>query len=202
MKRTVDLFLATALVCILAPVWLFVALMVWVEDRGPVFYRQERIGRHGRPFLIWKFRTMTPNADRAGPLITAAGDPRITFVGRHLRRWKLDEIPQLLNVLAGEMSFVGPRPEVKRYVDLYSEEQRIVLELYPGITDEASIAFRDEEVLLAEAPDRELFYREYCIPRKIGINLTYAARAGLLSDVGVMIRTVFAVSRSGDRARR
>lgn len=196
MKRAVDLGLATALTVLLAPLWLAVALAVWLEDRGPVFYRQERIGQYGRPFRIWKFRTMRVDADRIGPLITAAGDPRITAVGRHLRKWKLDEVPQLLNVLAGEMAFVGPRPEVKRYVDLYTAEQRRVLELRPGITDEASIAFRDEEALLAAAPDRERFYREHCIPCKIELNLAYAARAGVIADFGVMFRTVFAAVRN------
>jgi lipopolysaccharide/colanic/teichoic acid biosynthesis glycosyltransferase len=199
MKRMVDLVLAVVLTVVLAPLWLAVALAVWLEDRGPLFYRQERIGRYGRAFRIWKFRTMCANADRIGPLITAAGDPRITAVGRRLRKWKLDEVPQLLNVLAGEMSFVGPRPEVKRYVDLYTPEQKRVLELRPGITDEASIAFRDEEALLAAAPDRERFYREYCMPRKIALNLAYAEWAGVLADFGVMFRTVFAVSRSADK---
>jgi lipopolysaccharide/colanic/teichoic acid biosynthesis glycosyltransferase len=202
MKRAVDLGLAAVLTLVLAPLWIAVAFAVWIEDRGPVFYRQERIGRYGRPFRIWKFRTMRVNADRMGPLITAAGDPRITAVGRRLRKWKLDEVPQLLNVFAGEMAFVGPRPEVKRYVDLYTAEQRRVLELRPGITDEASIAFRDEEALLAAAPDREQFYREHCIPRKIAINLDYAARASVLADFGVMFRTVFAVSRSAEAPRR
>ena len=199
MKRAVDLLLALLLLVLLAPVWLLVAAAVWLEDRGTVFYRQERVGRHGRLFRIWKFRTMRVNADRIGPLITAAGDPRITRVGRHLRKWKLDEVPQLLNVLVGEMSFVGPRPEVKRYVDLYTAEQRRVLELRPGITDEASIAFCDEEALLAAAPDRERFYLEHCIPRKIALNLVYAGRAGVIADFGVMFRTVFAaaLNRSG-----
>lgn len=195
MKRSVDFALAMVLTFMLAPLWLAVALAVWIEDRGSVFYRQERIGRNGRPFRIWKFRTMRADADRMGPLITAAGDQRITAVGRHLRKWKLDEVPQLINVLAGDMLFVGPRPEVKRYVDLYSEEQLRVLELYPGITDEASIVFRDEEALLGAATDSERLYIEYCIPRKIALNLAYAERAGAFSDFGVMFRTVLAVSR-------
>jgi lipopolysaccharide/colanic/teichoic acid biosynthesis glycosyltransferase len=199
MKRIVDFGLALVLTVALAPLWIAVALSVWWEDRGPVFYRQERAGRFGRPFRIWKFRTMRVNADRVGPLITVAGDPRVTAIGQHLRKWKLDEIPQLLNVLAGEMAFVGPRPEVKQFVDLYTEEQRRVLDLRPGITDEASIAFRDEEKLLAAAPNREQFYCEHCIPRKIALNLGYAARAGLFSDFGVMFRTVIVVSRSSEK---
>jgi lipopolysaccharide/colanic/teichoic acid biosynthesis glycosyltransferase len=136
---------------------------------------------------------MRTGADRKGPAITVSGDERVTRVGRLLRKTKLDELPQLINVICGTMSLVGPRPEVPKYVVLYTAEQRAVLTLTPGITDEASIAFRNEEDLLAEASDPESCYVNYCIPRKIALNLDYAKRAGLVQDIGVICRTIRAI---------
>jgi lipopolysaccharide/colanic/teichoic acid biosynthesis glycosyltransferase len=192
-KRGFDIVFSLAGLVLLLPVLLAVALMVKLDDRGPVFFRQIRVGRYGRTFRIAKFRTMGVGADRKGPGITAAGDRRVTRTGRVLRRTKLDELPQLWNVLCGEMSFVGPRPEIPGYVALYTPEQRSVLDLRPGITDEATIAFRDEEALLAAAADPEKYYLEHCLPRKISLNLAYARRAGVLGDVGVILRTIGAV---------
>jgi lipopolysaccharide/colanic/teichoic acid biosynthesis glycosyltransferase len=157
-KRSFDLAASVGGLVVLFPLLALIAIFVKAEDRGPVFFRQERIGRGGRPFRMWKFRTMVPNASTLGPPLTAAGDSRITRVGAWLRAHKLDELPQLLNVVLGEMTMVGPRPEVPKYVDLYTKEQRSVLALDPGITDRASIVFADEGALLAKYPDPERFY--------------------------------------------
>jgi lipopolysaccharide/colanic/teichoic acid biosynthesis glycosyltransferase len=178
---------------VLWPVLFMVAFLIKIDDGGPIFFLQERIGRHGGPFRIIKFRTMNVGAEKAGPSITASGDHRITRIGRLLRKAKIDELPQLWNVLCGEMSFVGPRPEVKKYVAMYTVEQREVLALKPGITDEASVAFREEEALLAVAVDREAYYVQYCLPRKIAINLAYARQANVVRDLGVIFRTICAV---------
>jgi lipopolysaccharide/colanic/teichoic acid biosynthesis glycosyltransferase len=189
-KRAFDVCIASAGLLLLLPLFLFVACAVLLDDGAPVFFSQERIGRFGRPFRIWKFRSMRVETEARGPSITAAGDPRITRIGRILRRWKLDELPQLWNVIRGHMSFVGPRPEVPRYVSCYSEEQRAVLQLQPGITDLATLEFRDEESLLASVADPEAFYVAECVPRKIALNLEYARRANIVADALIIIRTV------------
>jgi lipopolysaccharide/colanic/teichoic acid biosynthesis glycosyltransferase len=189
-KRLLDVAGAGAGLAVLWPALLLIALLVRLHDGGPAFFRQERIGRGGKPFRIWKFRTMVTDAERAGAQLTVGRDPRITPVGHWLRRLKLDELPQLLNVLAGEMSLVGPRPEVERYVVLYTAEQRRVLDLLPGITDPASIRYRDESTVLAKAADPERAYVEEIMPEKIRLNLDYAARATVYSDLGVVLSTV------------
>lgn len=189
-KRAYDVVLASIGVAVLAPVWVVIALAIKLGDGGSVIFTQERIGRGGRPFRIWKFRTMRPGAEKMGLAVTQCGDPRITPVGRWLRRAKLDELPQLGNVVRGEMSLVGPRPEVPRYVALYSASQRRVLEILPGITDPATLAFRDEELLLAQATDVESFYVSECMPKKIALNLEYAVRASRWRDTVIILRTV------------
>jgi lipopolysaccharide/colanic/teichoic acid biosynthesis glycosyltransferase len=194
-KRAFDLFFSAAGLLVLSPVLLLVATAVKLSSRGPVLFWQQRIGKDGRPFYIVKFRSMVGNAERLGPGITKDGDPRITRIGRFLRKTKLDELPQLWNVLVGEMSFVGPRPEVPRYVAHYTEEQRRVLELKPGITDLATLEFRNEEQLLSTAADTERFYLEYCIPRKIELNLAYARQATPWRDIIVIFRTVVCLGR-------
>jgi len=181
---------------LLSPPLLAIALAVWLGDRGPVLYRQERVGRGGRPFTMLKFRSMVAGADSKGRLVTVGGDARVTPVGRWIRRLKLDELPQLLNVLKGEMSLVGPRPEVQRYVDLYTAEQWPVLDLVPGITDPASIKYRDEEAVLAGYDDPDRAYVEVVMPDKIAINLSYAARATVLSDLAVILRTLLRITRA------
>jgi lipopolysaccharide/colanic/teichoic acid biosynthesis glycosyltransferase len=190
-KRAYDVFFAALGLVVLAPFLLLLALIVKVSDGGPVLFKQQRMGQHGRLFRIWKYRTMVVNAEQQGLSLTAGGDPRITPVGRWLRRWKLDELPQLWNVLRGDMSLVGPRPEVPVYVDQYTEAQRQVLELKPGITDLATLEFRDEEELLREAPDPERFYVSHCIGRKIELNLRYARTATLWEDTKIILRTLF-----------
>jgi len=190
-KRGFDLVFSILGITLLAPLFLLIAAAVKLSDRGPVFYGQCRIGQFGRPFRIWKFRSMVANADKLGLSITKDGDPRVTRIGKLLRKSKLDELPQLWNVLKGDMSFVGPRPEVPRYVDCYTEEQKRVLDLKPGITDLATLEFRNEEELLRTAADTESFYLSNCVPRKIELNLAYAAGANLREDTKIILRTLF-----------
>jgi lipopolysaccharide/colanic/teichoic acid biosynthesis glycosyltransferase len=189
LKRVFDVTCALVGLLILSPVLLLVMLWIRLDSPGPVFFRQVRVGRGGTPFRIWKFRTMVPDADKRAMQITVGRDPRITRSGELLRKFKLDELPQLLNVVSGEMSLVGPRPEVQRYVDLYTPEQRRVLDVKPGITDPASIKYRDESEVLAEASDPERTYIEEIMPEKIRINLDYAAKANVWTDVGVIFQT-------------
>jgi lipopolysaccharide/colanic/teichoic acid biosynthesis glycosyltransferase len=172
-----------------------VGVLIKAEDGGPVFFAQKRIGLGGTPFTIWKFRTMVPGAERLGTLLTTSEDHRITRVGAWLREHKLDELPQLFNVLLGEMTFVGPRPEVSKYVAMYEAEQRKVLELVPGITDRASILFADEGEQLAQNAEPERFYIERIMPEKIRINLEYARNASVLNDLKVILHTVGHVVR-------
>lgn len=194
--RAFDLAVTVPGLLLVAPVLAVIAVFVKFEDGGPVFFRQERVGRGGRLFRIWKFRTMVVGAECMGRTITVGKDPRITRTGRWLRRTKLDEFPQLLNVLMGEMSLVGPRPEVPCYVALYSEEQRRVLDLRPGITDPASLKYRDESEILARSVDPDAFYVQKLMLDKIRLNLEYAAKATLWSDLAMVFRT-FRVLKGG-----
>ncbi len=189
-KRAFDLAAASVGLVLLSPLFAVVALAIRATSSGPVFFRQERVGLGGRPFRIFKFRTMRQDAEAMGRQLTVAGDPRVTRVGAALRRWKLDELPQLINVVRGEMSLVGPRPEVPRYVAHYDERQRRVLAVRPGITDPASIAYRDENDLLCAAVDPEGTYLRDVMPRKLEMNLAYLERRSLWSDVGVIISTL------------
>jgi lipopolysaccharide/colanic/teichoic acid biosynthesis glycosyltransferase len=196
-KRIFDLVCAIPGTALLLPVFLLLALAIKLEGRGPVFFRQDRVGRGGRLFRIWKFRTMVVGAERFGGPLTVGDDHRITRVGRWLRRFKLDELPQLFNVGRGEMSLVGPRPEVPKYVSLYTTTQRKVLELTPGITDPASVAFREESNLLAKASDPERAYVSVIMPAKIQLNLEYAARATVWRDFVVVLQTLWAMVGTG-----
>lgn len=190
LKRTYDVFFAVVGLVLLAPLGIILAAIIKLSDRGPIIYRQRRIGQHGKPFDILKFRTMMVDADKQGPSVTKDQDPRITRIGRILRKAKLDELPQLGNVLNGSMSFVGPRPEVPRYVDRYTPEQRQILDYKPGITDLATLVFRNEESLLRNADNVEEFYVQHCIPRKFRLNLRYAKSANLLEDTLIVIETL------------
>lgn len=192
-KRAMDIVVSAAALCVLWPVLLLIALAIVVDDPGPVFYRQVRVGRGGKPFRIFKFRTMVVDADRKGLAITVGRDSRITRVGAFLRKTKLDELAQLLNVLCGQMSFVGPRPEVPRYVELYTPYQRQVLLVRPGITDYASIAYRNENDLLAGADDPERMYIETIMPDKIELNMRYLKEISPLTDVRLILKTIIAV---------
>ncbi len=194
LKRGVDLALGLLALTLLSPVLLIIAVAVAASSGRPVLFRQVRIGLDGRPFRLVKFRTMRADAEGGLP-ITASGDPRVTSLGRLLRASKLDELPQLLNVVRGEMSFVGPRPEVPRYVALYTREQRGVLQVRPGLTDPATVLFRDEETLLGavEETRREAYYVNEVLPRKLALNLQYVEQAGLMYDLELIVGTIKAV---------
>lgn len=193
-KRLFDLTLAGLGALLLAPLLLLIALAVKLDSRGPVFYRQVRVGRFGQTFRIHKFRTMTHNPTDRGPLITVGADTRITRVGAVLRRTKLDELAQLFDVLEGTMSLVGPRPEVPRYVALYPTEVRDkVLSVRPGITDIASIEYRDESTLLAQARDPERAYTEVILPAKLRFALSYVETQSLGLDIRLILRTLGAL---------
>lgn len=188
-KRIFDLIWTIIGFFILSPLFLVIMLIIKLEDGGPVFFRQERIGYKGKPFIIYKFRTMIVDADKKGSLITVGKDPRITKVGYWLRKTKLDELPQLFNVLKGEMSLVGPRPEVARYVNLYTEAQKKVLDLIPGMTDFASIEYIDENEILARSEKPEEVYINEIMPKKIELNLKYASNISLWNDFLIIVKT-------------
>jgi lipopolysaccharide/colanic/teichoic acid biosynthesis glycosyltransferase len=189
-KRATDLVAAALGLLLLAPVLLAAALAVRFGSPGPVLYRGLRVGRYGRPFRILKFRTMTPDAERLGGSATGADDPRVTATGRFLRRCKLDELPQLINVLRGEMSLVGPRPEVPWIVAAYSEQQRRVLDVRPGITDWASLWDIDEAAALGRAPDPEQAYRDFILPVKLGLQLDYVSNRSWSGDMRILLSTL------------
>lgn len=189
-KRAYDVILSGLGLLLVWPLLLFLGLNIRIFDGSPVLFRQTRVGRRGRLFQILKFRTMRTNTERLGASVTQAGDPRVTSVGRWLRKSKLDELPQLWNVFKGEMSLVGPRPEVPQYVARYNAEQQRVLELKPGITDLATLLYRNEEELLRGKTDVERAYLEEIMPRKIQLNLAYAAGASLREDTKVILRTL------------
>ena len=192
MKRLFDLLVSLVALYALTLPLLVLALWIKLDSPGPVLFRQVRVGRWGNLFHIWKFRTMVADAPARGPAITAAGDPRITRAGRFLRATKLDELPQLVNVLLGEMSLVGPRPEVPQYVALYPPDLREqILAARPGITDPVSLAFSDEAARLAAAADPEREYREVILPAKLRAAADYAAQATLWTDLGVLARTAW-----------
>lgn len=187
-KRLLEMAGAAAALIVLFPVFVVIALAVHLSSPGPIIFRQHRAGRSGKLFDLLKFRTMT--VSNVGPRVTAAGDPRITKIGRYLRTWKLDELPQLINVLKGEMSVVGPRPEVPEYVALYTAEQRQVLDFRPGITSPASLAFVDEESVLAAQSDPEDYYARVLVPQKLAADLKYCRKASLSGDLRIIAATV------------
>ncbi len=188
-KRVFDCLAAAIGLVLLFPVLLVLSLLVKLSSPGPVFYRQDRVGRNGKLFRIAKFRSMLEDADKGGPAITTAGDPRVTAVGGVLRRLKFDELPQLWNVLKGEMSLVGPRPEVPCYVESYSDSQRRVLAVRPGITDPGSILYRHEEQVLGDQPDPNRYYREVVLPDKLNLNLEYLSHMSFSYDLSLLLRT-------------
>jgi lipopolysaccharide/colanic/teichoic acid biosynthesis glycosyltransferase len=194
LKRAFDIAGAVAGLIVTSPIFLLVAIAVKTTSRGPVFFRGLRIGRNGVPFRILKFRSMGEARGSGHPKITRANDPRVTRVGGFLRRTKLDELPQLVNVLRGEMSLVGPRPEDPRYVELYSEGQRAVLDVRPGVTSPASMVYRNEESLLAGS-DWEEQYRTRIMPEKLRIELDYLRRSTLITDLGIIVKTILSLFR-------
>jgi lipopolysaccharide/colanic/teichoic acid biosynthesis glycosyltransferase len=189
-KRLFDMVCSGVALIALAPVFLVVAILIKCDSPGPVFYRQERLGRGRRPFLIFKFRTMVDGADRQGPAVSVGGDSRITRIGAVLRRFEIDELPTLLNVFRGEMSIVGPRPEASKYLPLYTEEQKRVFTVRPGMTDPGTLKFRDEGRLLARADDPEDLYVAQILPAKLQENLTYVEKQSLGYDLALIFRTI------------
>lgn len=193
MKRALDLILSTFGLVLLAPALVVLALMVKLETPGPAFYRGVRAGRFGKPFRIFKFRTMVEDAERLGGASTPEDDPRVTRVGRFLRKYKLDELPQILNVITGEMSLVGPRPQVPWAVELYTQNERAVLDVRPGITDYASVRFRNEgEILRGSAnPDKDYFEKIH--PEKMQLSLEYIRKQSLWLDCQILAKTLGAL---------
>jgi len=192
LKQTFDTLMAALGLLALSPLFVVVAVLIKLEDGGPVFYKAKRVGLRGKLFPLYKFRSMRIDADRMGPGITTSGDPRITRIGAWVRRHKVDELPQLLNVIAGDMSLVGPRPEDPRYVAMYTPEQRQILQVRPGITSAASLAYRNEEQMLS-GPNWQDTYIHEVMPAKLAIDLDYLARRNLLTDLTLILRTIGAM---------
>ena len=188
--RLSDFVFSFICLVVILPILLLVAIAIKLSSKGPVFFRQVRVGKNGTDFTLLKFRTMQVNADNKGLLTVGGRDARITPLGYYLRKFKIDELPQIINVLKGEMSIVGPRPEVRRYVDLYNQEQRKVLKVLPGITDYASIAYRNENELLAGAADPEYLYIHEIMPRKIELNATFITNRNLKEYFSIIFKTV------------
>ena len=193
LKRLFDIVCSVIGLVLLSPLFLIIAILIKKEDGGPVFYRGVRIGRYGKPFKIFKFRTMVVNADKIGGPSTADDDPRITKIGKLLRKYKLDELPQLINVLKGEMSIVGPRPEVAYYVNMYTDEEKAILNVKPGITDWASIWDSDEGAILAGSEDPEKAYMEKIRPTKIKLQLKYVKERSFLVDLKIIFMTLWVI---------
>jgi lipopolysaccharide/colanic/teichoic acid biosynthesis glycosyltransferase len=189
-KRIFDIAFSLIAIIILLPVFIVIALYVWIDSEGGVFYRQTRVGKNNKDFKLFKFRTMHINADKLGLLTIGNNDNRITKAGYWLRKYKIDEMPQVINVFIGDMSFVGPRPEVRKYVNLYNQQQLSVLSIRPGITDWASIEFRNENEVLAGYPDPEAAYIDIVMPRKLFLNMEYIKKRSVILDVKIILKTL------------
>lgn len=199
LKRIFDIIMALLLLILLSPIFLIVAIAIKMDSKGPVFYRQERVTQYGRVFRIFKFRTMVQDADKKGSLVTLGEDSRITNVGKRIRKYRIDEIPQLINVLIGDMSFVGTRPEVKKYVDCYTNEMNATLLLPAGITSRASIEFKDEDEMISEYLNKgekvDDIYVKRILPEKMKWNLAYIEKFSLIEDIKIDIQTVVKVGK-------
>nr|WP_101697517.1 sugar transferase [Clostridium minihomine] len=192
-KRIFDIVVSLLILIILSPIFLILAIAIKLDSKGPVFYRQVRVGQYGEDFKIFKFRSMVQDADKKGLALTTEGDARITKVGKLIRKCRLDEFSQVLNVLGGTMSLVGPRPEVRKYVDAYEPEYLATLLVRPGVTATASIAFKDEDELLNSGGDPEEIYIHQVLPEKMRYNLEYLHHISVWQDIKIMFQTVFAV---------
>lgn len=195
MTRIFDILFATLGLVILSPLLIFVYVAIVLESRGGGFYRQERTGWYGKPFKLIKFRSMYVNADKHGLITVGGHDNRITRVGYYIRKYKIDELPQLFNVVKGDMSIVGPRPEVKKYTDLYTEEQRKILDVRPGITDYASIKYVDENEILGTSDNPERTYIEHIMPDKIKLNMIYISQNGIKEYFKIIFLTLANIAR-------
>lgn len=190
-KRIFDLFFSLIGIIFLSPIMIISSILIKINSKGPIIFKQKRVGLKGKSFLIFKFRTM--DNDIQGGFLTLKNDKRVTSIGRKLRKYKLDELPQLFNVFIGNMSFVGPRPEVEKYVKLYNKKQKKVLDVKPGITDYASIEFVNENELLANFENSDQMYIENIMPRKIELNLKYLEEKSLINDILIIIKTLRAI---------
>lgn len=195
LKRGFDLITSTIGFIIISPILIIISILIKVTSEGPVLFKQKRVGRYGKEFNILKFRTMVVNAEKLGNQITVGKDSRITKVGAVLRKYKLDELPQLINVIRGDMSLVGPRPEVPKYVNLYNDEQRKVLDVRPGITDYASIEYRDENSILGKVDNPEEYYINVIMPHKINLNMKYIKKNNVLIDIKIILKTIFNIGK-------
>ena len=193
MKRLFDITASGLGLLVLSPLFLILAVWIKLDSPGPVFYRQVRVGRGNKDFRLFKFRSMRVGSDKKGLITVGGHDPRVTRSGYYIRKYKLDELPQLINVFIGDMSLVGPRPEVRKYVDLYTPEQLRVLDVRPGITDMASIRYRNENELLEQAADPEQYYRDVVMQDKLRINLEYVADHSFIKDLKIIFMTFKAV---------
>ena len=193
MKRLFDIISSIVVVLLGLPFFITIAVLILIDGKGGVFYKQERIGRYKCSFKLYKFRTMSPGSDNLGHLTIGSKDNRITTVGYYLRKYKLDEFPQLINVINGDMSIVGPRPEVVKYVNLYSEEQLNVLKVRPGLTDYASIIYFKENELLGKAKDPEKVYIQEIMPQKLALNTKYIREKGMLTDLKIILKTLLKI---------
>lgn len=194
-KRAFDIIACMTAGLVLSPLCLCIGLAIACGSKGGAFYRQIRVGRNGKEFKLLKFRTMRQDADKTGGLITIGEDLRVTRVGKFLRKYKLDELPQFLNIIKGDMSIVGPRPEVPKYVALYDERQRHVLSVRPGLTDYASIEYISESELLAQSPDPDKTYIEEIMPEKLELNLKYIENQSIMEDLRLILKTLSSIVR-------
>ena len=190
MKRTFDIVVSFLGLVVLSPLLMLVALVIKLDSPGPILFRQERIGRGFRPFFIFKFRTMVQDRSGRGRLITVSDDPRITSAGRFLRKSKIDELPQLINVLKGDMSLVGPRPEVRQYVELFRTDYEQILKIRPGITDLASLKYHDEAAVLKQLENPEAEYCNRILPDKISLSKEYVKKSSFVFDLAVILKTL------------
>ena len=195
LKRIFDVIVSSIMLVILFPLLIIISILIVTDSNGGVFYRQERVTQYGRKFRIFKFRTMVANADKIGTQVTVSNDSRVTRIGEKLRKYRLDELPQLINIIVGDMTFVGTRPESTHYVEKYSPEMFATLLLPAGVTSDASIKYKDEAELLDKADDVDKVYVEKVLPEKMKYNLESIRKFSFIHEIGTMIKTVFAVIR-------
>jgi len=192
-KRVFDIICSTLGLLLLFPLWIIIVLILFIDDRGPILFIQKRVGLNHRPFLLYKFRSMAPDNNLPSDNFEAGNLSRVTRVGRFLRKAKLDELPQLINVFKGDMSMVGPRPEVRKWVEIYPEKWALVLTIKPGITDHASVLFRNEEEVLSREADPENYYKEIILPEKLNLYIKYVNNHPFAGDIAIILRTIFSI---------
>ena len=193
MKRLFDIVSATGVLIVFAPLLIFISIWIIIDSGFPIFYKQQRIGKNLKPFGLFKFRTMVTNAEKQGKITVGRRDPRVTKVGYYLRKYKLDELPQLINILIGDMSVVGPRPEVQEYVKLYNKEQLKVLSVKPGLTDYASLAYINENEVLEKSSNPQKTYIEEIMPEKLALNQKYIQEKSFFTDLNIIIKTLLKI---------